>query len=138
MSLLRSSPGGYAMTGWPLLAGVTAGFCIGPVLPGLAGLAWVQAMGPERLGDSFLHLGTWGMLLLLTPLVSWPFWALTGIGSALLMQRSAYGALAAVAVGAALGGATGALVGQPLLAPLGAILATFHRFTLALLRPLAF
>ncbi len=143
MSLWRSSPrglgaggpgaGGLGAGGGRLLAAVTAGFCLGPALAG--GLAF-----------AVLHLGGKGetpaaalaFLLVLTPLVSAPFWATLGLAAAFLLHRGAYGALTAAGSGALIGGATGLLTGLPVLAALGAILATFHRFTLALLRPMAF
>jgi hypothetical protein len=101
-----------------------------------------QVVDPDRLSQGFTQLRVFLTLLLVSPLLSWPFWTLIGASAAVLMERGTYGALVAMGLGAAFGGATGALVGQPLSVSLaaivGAILATFHRFALAMLRPLAF
>ncbi|MCB6178797.1 hypothetical protein LHP98_11720 [Rhodobacter sp. Har01] len=138
MSLLASAPGGLAVTGWRTLAAVSAGFCLAPAVLGALGLGAVLLAGPERLGEAFLPWHSTTTLAALSPLVTWPVWAVIGGGAGWLMRRGRYGALPALLLGAAAGGAAGALIDQPLGAPLGAVLATFHRFTLALLRPLAF
>ena len=138
MSLLASAPDGLAEVGWKRLAAVTLAFCLAPAALGAAGLGIVHLLGPERLGDGFLAWGALTTLAAASPLITWPVWAVIGGGAAWLLHRGGYGALSAVLLGGATGGLAATVIDQPLAAPLGAVLATLHRFTLALLRPMAF
>jgi hypothetical protein len=138
MSLFASAPGGLAEVGWKRLAAVTLAFCLAPAVIGAAGLGLVHLMGPEQLGERFLAWGTLATFAAASPLITWPVWAAIGGGAAWLLHRGGYGALSAVLLGGATGGLAAAVIDQPLAAPLAAVLATLHRFTLALLRPMAF
>ncbi|MGA0540246.1 hypothetical protein [Neotabrizicola sp. VNH66] len=138
MSFLRSTPGGLALTGWRAVAAVSLGFCLGPALAGAVGWTVLRQIGPDTFGEDFVRLGAGFVFATLSPLVTLPFWSTLAVAAALLMRRGWYGAGVAAILGALLGGLTGAILHEPVLMALGAVMATFHRFALALWRPMAF
>ncbi|MBJ2152008.1 hypothetical protein [Paracoccus sp. IB05] len=146
MSLFVSTPRGTRLIGAKTLTLTTLAWCLVPSLIG--GIGWILmdlTAGPGT-GQSLGQNGSPGQsalqmlfyLLFLSPLILGPFWVAIGIGTAMLCKYGAYGSLSAVIWGAFLGGGAAMTTGIPTLIAIGAILATFHRFTLALLRPGAF
>ena len=138
MSLIASTPRGFSLAGWRAVAGVTLGWCLAPAL--LAGLGWMvlQISGPDRIGPDYPGWEMLAVFFALSPLITGPVWGVIGAGAAWGMQHGAYGSLSAALLGALAGFGAEVSTGIPLLAPLGAAFATFHRFTLALIRPGAF
>ena len=146
MSLITSTPGGAALIGGRALLGATLGWALGPAL-----LAWAIWLGLAHLGPApgTVRMAWIGLSLLvaLSPILTLPGWAMLALLARLLLQQGRYGSLSAALAGALIAGTAAYALGQRLevgasLVPnaliLGAIFATFHRFTLALLRPLAF
>lgn len=146
VSLFVSAPRGMRFIGTKTLTLTTLAWCLVPSLIG--GIGWIlmdlavgpgagqspgQSGGPDQSALQMLFY-----LLFLSPLILGPFWLAIGIGTTMLCKYGAYGSLSAVIWGAILGGGAAMTTGLPTLIAIGAILATFHRFTLALLRPDAF
>ncbi|WP_112308869.1 hypothetical protein [Pseudogemmobacter bohemicus] len=138
MSLIVSAPRGLRIIGIKTLIFTTLAWCLLPALPG--GIGWIVmdlGLGGGNAGDR-AALQMLFYLMLLSPLVSGPFWIAIGIGTALFCRYGAYGSLTALVWGAIFGAGSVVSTGVPELIVLGAILATFHRFSLAVLRPEAF
>ena len=138
MSLFQSTPRGMKIIGLRLLIITTLAWCLIPSLIG--GLSWQVIENWDTLSPrpsySQSRMLTW--LMFVSPLISGPFWLAVALGTALFSRHGQYGSLVAVLWGAVLGAMGTWLTGAPTLIALGAILATFHRFTLALFRPEAF
>lgn len=141
MSLLTSAPEGEKLVGWRLITAVAIGFCTLPAIFALA-LRSVLLADPELdvIWRAALPLIT---LIGFSPLLTAPFWVVIGLATAFLLRQKAAGSLNFFLSGAmiaALGAKSIGADGQTILmvAILGAAMASFHRFTLAALRPLAF
>lgn len=142
MSLFVSARRGNRIIGAKTLILVTLAWCLIPATIGGLGWLWLDLTGGGSraaeggAGQSGLQMFFY--LLFLSPLISGPFWLATGIGTALFCKFGAYGSISALIWGGVLGWGAAQTAVMPMLIIVGALLVTYHRFTLAMLRPAAF
>ncbi len=138
MSLIVSTPRGLQIIGGRVLLLTSLAWCLAPVLVGAIGWPLASPSGTAKARINVTDLHSIFYLLMLTPLVTGPFWMAVTVATALFTRRGLYGWLIAALSGAVVGSIAAWVAEAPSLLLFGAILASLHRFTLALIRPAAF
>ncbi|NPD15209.1 hypothetical protein HOY34_08360 [Xinfangfangia sp. D13-10-4-6] len=138
MSLIHSTPDGFRIIGVRVLLINALIWSLIPVIAGGMVFLWPWDRSIASGVGGLTDLDLLAFALMFSPLLTGPFWLALTLATALFTRRGCYGSLVAAICGAVLGGVAAWLTQMPALIFLGAILATLHRFVLALIRPAAF
>ena len=138
MSLLTSTPLGYALVGWRGLLRASVLVWLAPAVIAALLLALQFLAGTRDIGGLWAMAWAYSVLLLFTPLLSWFLLILAAPFVQALLNRGWFGWLPALLIGMAAGGLVGFMVGSDLPVSLGALMLLALRLVLGRWHPAAF
>ena len=138
MSLLASPRRGYALLGWRPMLLVSLGLGLFPALLGGVILLLVPLFGQLLSPFAREVWASFGMLGLISPLLTLPLLLAIGICAALALQAGQYGAIQTILIALLIGLIAELQTGIRILPFYAVMIACVQRLILALIRPFAF